>query len=100
MIHTLRLSSAARITAVFPYFPYARQGSLVDQLWDLTPLDSKVKPRVPIAASAVAQLIETMGAHRILTVDLHSEQIQVFIHMKLSVLTQAPLGLLHARSSG
>jgi len=67
LIHTLKLSSAKRITAVIPYFGYARQ-------------DRKVKPRVPISASAVAQLIEKMGTHRVVTVDLHSGQIQGFFH--------------------
>jgi len=67
MIHTLKLSSAKRITCVIPYFGYARQ-------------DRKVKPRVPISASAVAQLIEAMGPSRVLTVDLHCGQIQGFFH--------------------
>eukprot|EP01104_Vermistella_antarctica_P019036 TRINITY_DN7277_c0_g1_i1.p1 TRINITY_DN7277_c0_g1~~TRINITY_DN7277_c0_g1_i1.p1 ORF type:complete len:499 (+),score=103.34 TRINITY_DN7277_c0_g1_i1:79-1497(+) len=66
-IHTLRLSSAKRITAVVPYFGYARQ-------------DRKMKPRVPISASAVAQLIEAMGPNRVVTVDLHCGQIQGFFH--------------------
>ena len=52
LIHTLQLSSAKRITAVIPYFGYARQ-------------DRKTKPRVPISASAVAQLIEKMGPNRV-----------------------------------
>jgi len=67
LIHTLKLSSAKRITAVVPYFGYARQ-------------DRKTKPRVPISASAVAQLIEKMGPHRVVTVDLHCGQIQGFFH--------------------
>eukprot|EP01100_Stratorugosa_tubuloviscum_P008590 TRINITY_DN357_c0_g3_i1.p1 TRINITY_DN357_c0_g3~~TRINITY_DN357_c0_g3_i1.p1 ORF type:complete len:324 (+),score=178.83 TRINITY_DN357_c0_g3_i1:84-1055(+) len=67
LIHTLKLSSAKRITAVVPYFAYARQ-------------DRKTKPRVPISASAVAQLIEAMGPHRLVTVDLHCGQIQGFFH--------------------
>jgi len=67
LIHTLQLSSAKRITAVIPYFGYARQ-------------DRKTKPRVPISASAVAQLIEKMGPHRVVTVDLHCGQIQGFFH--------------------
>jgi len=65
MVHTLKLSSAKRITVVMPYYGYARQ-------------DRKTKPRVPISAAAVAQLIETMGPHRVLTVDLHCGQIQGF----------------------
>jgi len=67
LIHTLKLSSAKRITAVVPYFGYARQ-------------DRKTKPRVPISASAVAQLIEKMGPSRLVTVDLHCGQIQGFFH--------------------
>jgi len=67
LIHTLKLSSPKRITAVIPYYGYARQ-------------DHKTRPRVPIAASAIAQLIEKMGPHRVVTVDLHSGQIQGFFH--------------------
>eukprot|EP01087_Luapelamoeba_hula_P011846 TRINITY_DN3275_c0_g1_i1.p1 TRINITY_DN3275_c0_g1~~TRINITY_DN3275_c0_g1_i1.p1 ORF type:complete len:344 (-),score=48.96 TRINITY_DN3275_c0_g1_i1:29-1060(-) len=67
LLHTLKLSSARRVTAVVPYYGYARQ-------------DRKTKPRVPISASAVAQLIEAMGPHRVMTVDLHCGQIQGFFH--------------------
>jgi len=67
LIHTLKLASAKRITAIVPYFCYARQ-------------DRKTKPRVPISASAVAQLIEKMGPTRVVTVDLHCGQIQGFFH--------------------
>jgi ribose-phosphate pyrophosphokinase len=55
LVHTLKLASAKRITVVMPYYAYGRQ-------------DRKVKPRVPISASAVAQLIEAMGPSRLLTV--------------------------------
>jgi len=67
LLHTLKLSSARRVTAVVPYYGYARQ-------------DRKTRPRVPISASAVAQLIEAMGPHRVVTVDLHCGQIQGFFH--------------------
>jgi len=65
MIHTLQLSSAKRITAVIPYYGYARQ-------------DRKTKPRTPISAAVVAHLIETMGPHRVVCLDLHCGQIQGF----------------------
>ncbi len=65
LIHTLRNSSARRITAVVPMFAYSRQ-------------DRKVDSRVPISASVVAQLIQAMGADRVMTLDLHCGQIQGF----------------------
>eukprot|EP01062_Namystynia_karyoxenos_P063084 TRINITY_DN55908_c0_g1_i1.p1 TRINITY_DN55908_c0_g1~~TRINITY_DN55908_c0_g1_i1.p1 ORF type:complete len:423 (+),score=111.16 TRINITY_DN55908_c0_g1_i1:80-1348(+) len=67
LCHAVRLSGPNRITAVVPYFAYARQ-------------DRKTKPRVPISASAVAQLMMVMGVDRAVTVDLHSGQIQGFFH--------------------
>eukprot|EP00755_Sulcionema_specki_P038776 Sspe_Gene.111516::Locus_93600_Transcript_1_1_Confidence_1.000_Length_1155::g.111516::m.111516/K00948/PRPS, prsA; ribose-phosphate pyrophosphokinase len=65
LIHTVRLSSAKRITAVIPHFAYARQ-------------DRKTDSRVPISASAVAQLLVNVGVDRVVTVDLHCGQIQGF----------------------
>ncbi|PWV02702.1 putative phosphoribosylpyrophosphate synthetase [Trypanosoma cruzi] len=65
LVHTLKLSSAKRITAIVPYFAYSRQ-------------DRKTEPRVPISASAVAQLIQCMGVDRVVTLDLHCGQIQGF----------------------
>ncbi len=65
MIDAFKRASAGRITAVIPYFAYARQ-------------DWKDRPRVPISARLVADLIETAGANRVLTMDLHSPQIQGF----------------------
>mmetsp|Transcript_52247 Transcript_52247/g.160896 ORF Transcript_52247/g.160896 Transcript_52247/m.160896 type:complete len:367 (-) Transcript_52247:13-1113(-) len=65
LIHTLRMSSAKRITAIVPYFGYSRQ-------------DRKTQSRVPISASAVAQLIQSMGVDRVMTLDLHCGQIQGF----------------------
>eukprot|EP01013_Petalomonas_cantuscygni_P021786 TRINITY_DN413_c0_g1_i1.p1 TRINITY_DN413_c0_g1~~TRINITY_DN413_c0_g1_i1.p1 ORF type:complete len:331 (+),score=84.60 TRINITY_DN413_c0_g1_i1:135-1127(+) len=67
LIHTCKLASARRVTAVVPHFAYARQ-------------DRKTEARVPISASAVAQLVMTMGADRVVTVDLHCGQIQGFFH--------------------
>lgn len=65
MIDALKRASAERITAVIPYYPYARQ-------------DWKDRPRVPITARLVADLLEASGADRVLTMDLHSTQIQGF----------------------
>jgi ribose-phosphate pyrophosphokinase len=67
-IDTLKRSSAARITAVIPYFGYARQ-------------DRKHKPRVPITAKLVADMIEAAGATRVLAMDLHANQIQGFFNI-------------------
>ena len=73
IIDALRRASAQRITAVVPYFGYARQ-------------DRKVKPRVPITAKLVADLIVAAGAHRLLTVDLHSGQIMGFFNIPVDNL--------------
>jgi ribose-phosphate pyrophosphokinase len=67
MIRTAKRASANSVTAVIPYYGYARQ-------------DRKVKPRVPISASDVAMLLESAGADRVLAVDLHCGQIQGFFH--------------------
>ena len=66
MIDALKRASAKRITAVIPYYGYARQ-------------DRKPGPRTPISAKLVANLITTAGADRVLTLDLHAEQIQGFL---------------------
>ena len=68
MIDALRRSSARRITAVMPYYGYARQ-------------DRKMKPRVPITAKLVAELIVVAGADRLLCMDLHAGQIKGFFTM-------------------
>ncbi len=78
MIDALRRSSARRITAVLPYFGYARQ-------------DRKPGPRTPISAKLVANLITMAGAHRVLTVDLHAGQIQGFFDIPTDNLYGAPL---------
>lgn len=78
MIDTARRSSAKRITAVIPYFGYARQ-------------DRKDQPRVAITAKLVANLITTAGADRVLTMDLHAAQIQGFFDIPLDHLYSAPI---------
>jgi ribose-phosphate pyrophosphokinase len=78
MIDALRGASAARITAVCPYFPYVRS-------------DKKDEPRISITARLVADLLETAGANRIITVDLHSPQIQGFFRIPADQLTAVPL---------
>ena len=65
MIDAAKRASARHITAVIPYFGWARQ-------------DRKDKPRVPIGAKMIAKLLETAGATRIITMDLHADQIQGF----------------------
>jgi ribose-phosphate pyrophosphokinase len=78
MIDAVRRASARRITAVIPYFGYARQ-------------DRKVAPRVAITAKLVADLITTAGAHRILTMDLHVGQIQGFFDIPVDNLYGSPV---------
>jgi ribose-phosphate pyrophosphokinase len=74
MIDAFRRSSAGRITAVIPYFAYGRS-------------DKKDQPRVPITARLLANLIETAGADRVLTIDLHAGQIQGFFNIPVDELT-------------
>ena len=78
MIDALRRASAGRITAVIPYFGYARQ-------------DRKTKPRDPISAKLVANLITTAGADRVLTMDLHANQIQGFFDIPVDNLLGSPV---------
>lgn len=78
MIDAFRRASAERITAVIPYYGYARQ-------------DWKDRPRVPISARLVAGLIEAAGADRVLTMDLHSPQIQGFFSIPVDNLMAAPV---------
>jgi ribose-phosphate pyrophosphokinase len=78
MIDALRYASANRITAVLPYFPYARS-------------DKKDQPRISITARLVADILQTAGADRILTMDLHSPQIQGFFRIPIDQLIAAPL---------
>ena len=78
MIDALRRASANRITAVLPFYGYARQ-------------DRKDQPRVPISAKLVANLLVSAGANRVLTVDLHAQQIQGFFDIPVDHLYAAPV---------
>ena len=89
MIDALKRASAGRITAVVPYFGYARQ-------------DRKTKPRDPISAKLVANLITRAGADRVLTMDLHANQIQGFFDIPVDNLLGNPIfsNYLHERYAG
>jgi ribose-phosphate pyrophosphokinase len=78
LLDSLKRSSASRVTAVVPYYGYARQ-------------DKKDKPRVPIAAKLMADLLTASGADRILTMDLHAAQIQGFFNIPVDHLFAAPV---------
>jgi ribose-phosphate pyrophosphokinase len=78
MTDAFRRSSAARITAVLPYYGYARQ-------------DRKDKPRVPISAKLVANVLSASGVNRVLTMDLHKAQIQAFFDIPVDHLFAAPV---------
>jgi ribose-phosphate pyrophosphokinase len=78
MIDALRRASAKRITAVLPFYGYARQ-------------DRKDQPRVPITAKLVANLLVAAGANRVLTMDLHAQQIQGFFDIPVDHLYAAPV---------
>ena len=82
MIDALKRASAGRITAVIPYFGYARQ-------------DRKTKPRDPISAKLVANLITKAGADRVLTMDLHANQIQGFFDIPVDNLLGSPIFVDH-----
>ncbi len=82
MVDAFRRSSAARITAVMPYYGYARQ-------------DRKDKPRVPISAKLVANVICAAGTNRVLTMDLHKAQIQGFFDIPVDHLFAAPVIIDH-----
>jgi len=87
MLDAFRRASAQRITAVIPYFGYARQ-------------DRKDKPRVPISAKLVADLLTTAGASRVLTMDLHAGQIQGFFSIPVDHLFAAPVLVEYFRRKG
>ena len=84
LIDALKRASAERITAVLPYYGYARQ-------------DRKVAPRAPISAKLVADLITAAGASRVLAVDLHAGQIQGFFNIPVDHLFAAPVLLEHLK---
>ena len=87
MIDAFKRASAERITAVMPYYCYARQ-------------DWKDRPRVPISARLVADLLEKAGAGRVLTMDLHSPQIQGFFSVPVDNLMASPVLAGHMRGMG
>jgi ribose-phosphate pyrophosphokinase len=87
MIDAFKRASAERVTAVIPYYCYARQ-------------DWKDRPRVPISARLVADLLEAAGADRVLTMDLHSPQIQGFFSIPVDNLMAAPVLAKHIQGLG
>src|SRR5215471_21343081 len=87
MIQAAKLASAKRITAVIPLFPYARQ-------------DRKAKPREPISARLVSDMLQLAGADRVLTMDLHAGQIQGFFTIPVDHMTALPLFARHFRDLG
>src|SRR2546421_4850787 len=87
IIQAAKLASAKRITAVIPWFPYARQ-------------DRKAKPREPISARLVADMLQLAGADRVLTMDLHAGQIQGFFTIPVDHMTSLPLFARHFRDLG
>ncbi len=84
MINAARLASAKRITAVVPWYFYARQ-------------DKKSRPREPITARLVADMLQSAGADRVLTMDLHAGQVQGFFHIPVDHMTAIPLFAQYVR---
>jgi len=87
MIQAAKLASAKRITAVIPWFPYTRQ-------------DKKSRPREPITAKLVADMLEVAGVDRVLTMDLHAGQIQGFFSVPVDHMTALPLFATYYRDKG
>ncbi|MES0884379.1 ribose-phosphate diphosphokinase [Roseibium sp. SCP14] len=85
-IDALKHASAKRVTAVLPYFPYSRS-------------DKKDKPRISITARLMADLLEAAGADRVLTMDLHSPQVQGFFRIPVDQLLAAPIICDHLRAT-
>src|SRR5256886_3624407 len=84
MIQAAKLASAKRITAVIPWFPYSRQ-------------DKKSRPREPITAKLVADMLQVAGVDRVLTMDLHAGQVQGFFNIPVDHMTSVPLFAQHIR---
>jgi ribose-phosphate pyrophosphokinase len=87
MIDACRRASAAKITAVIPYFGYSRQ-------------DRQVRPRVPVSAKVVANLLMSVGIDRVVTVDIHAKQIQGFFDVPMDLLTSSRLLIAYLRDLG
>src|SRR5437762_13042380 len=85
LVDAARRASAARVTAVIPFFGYARQ-------------DRKDQPRVPITAKLVANLLVAAGVHRVLTMDLHAQQVAGFFDIPVDHLFASPVVLRHLQS--
>lgn len=86
VMDAMRRASAERITAVIPYYGYSRQ-------------DRKVKPRVPISAKLVADLITTAGANRVVSMDLHAGQIQGYFNIPVDNIFAAPILLKYIQNN-
>ena len=86
MVDALRRASARRITAVLPYYGYARQ-------------DRKVAPRVPISAKVVAEMLMAVGVRRVLCMDLHAGQIQGFFNIPVDHLYAAPVVIKYIKET-
>src|SRR5947208_12959846 len=87
MIDAAKLASAKRITAVMPLYPYSRQ-------------DKKSRPREPITAKLIAEMLQTAGADRVLTMDLHAGQIQGFFEVPVDHMTALPMLAQYVRDLG
>lgn len=85
ILDSLKRSNCWRVTAVIPYYGYARQ-------------DKKLKPRVPISAKAIADMIQSVGVNRILTMDLHSNQIQGYFNCPVDNLFSASIFMDHMKT--
>ena len=86
IMDAMRRASAKRITVVIPYYGYARQ-------------DRKVKPRAPISAKLVADLITTAGASRVVSMDLHAGQIQGYFNIPVDNIFAAPILLKYIQTT-